>query len=50
MQNANPAPEAEGRGLAGEAAAATSDIAGEILKAPFIASWQAMALATSSRG
>jgi len=34
MQNSNPAPEAEGRGLAGEAAAATSDIAGEILKAP----------------
>ena len=31
---ANPKPEAEGRGLAGEAAAATSDVAGEILKAP----------------
>lgn len=34
MQNPNPKPEAEGRGLAGEAAAATSDVAGEILKAP----------------
>ena len=30
----NPKPEAEGRGLAGEAAAATSDVAGEIIKAP----------------
>ena len=30
----NPKPEAEGRGLAGEAAAATSDVAGEILGAP----------------
>jgi predicted flap endonuclease-1-like 5' DNA nuclease len=30
----NPKPEAEGRGLAGEAAAATSDVAGEILRAP----------------
>lgn len=29
-----PKPEAEGRGLTGEAAAATSDIAGEILQAP----------------
>ena len=29
----NPKPEAEGRGLAGEAAAATSDVAGEILSA-----------------
>lgn len=29
----NPKPEAEGRGLAGEAAAATSDVAGEILGA-----------------
>ena len=29
-----PKPEAEGRGLAGEAAAATSDVAGEILRAP----------------
>ena len=30
----NPKPEAEGRGLAGEAAAATSDVAGEIIRAP----------------
>jgi predicted flap endonuclease-1-like 5' DNA nuclease len=30
----DPKPEAEGRGLTGEAAAATSDIAGEILRAP----------------
>ena len=30
----NPKPEAEGRGLAGEAAAATSAVAGEILRAP----------------
>src|SRR5688572_17269602 len=30
----NPKPEAEGRGLTGEAAAATSDVAGEILRAP----------------
>ena len=30
----NPKPEAEGRGLTGEAAAATSDVAGEILGAP----------------
>jgi predicted flap endonuclease-1-like 5' DNA nuclease len=30
----DPKPEAEGRGLIGEAAAATSDIAGEILGAP----------------
>ncbi len=30
----NPAPEAEGRGITGEAAAATSDVAGEILRAP----------------
>ena len=30
----NPKPEAEGRGLAGEAAAATSDVAGELLRAP----------------
>jgi predicted flap endonuclease-1-like 5' DNA nuclease len=30
----DPKPEAEGRGLAGEAAAATSDLAGEILGAP----------------
>jgi predicted flap endonuclease-1-like 5' DNA nuclease len=30
----DPKPEAEGRGLTGEAAAATSDIAGEILGAP----------------
>jgi len=30
----DPKPEAEGRGLAGEAAAATSDVAGEILRAP----------------
>jgi len=30
----NPKPEAEGRGIAGEAAAATSDVAGEIIKAP----------------
>ena len=31
---ANPKPEAEGRGLDGEAAAATSDVVGEILRAP----------------
>jgi len=31
---ANPKPEAEGRGIVGEAAAATSDVAGEILGAP----------------
>ena len=30
----DPKPEAEGRGLAGEAAAATSDVAGDILRAP----------------
>ena len=30
----DPKPEAEGRGLAGEAAAATSDVAGEVLGAP----------------
>jgi len=30
----NPKPEAEGRGLDGEAAAATSDVVGEILGAP----------------
>lgn len=30
----DPKPEAEGRGLTGEAAAATSDVAGEILRAP----------------
>ena len=30
----DPKPEAEGRGLAGEAAAATSDVAGELLRAP----------------
>ena len=30
----DPKPEAEGRGLTGEAAAATSDVAGEILGAP----------------
>lgn len=30
----DPRPEAEGRGLAGEAAAATSDVAGEIIRAP----------------
>ena len=30
----DPKPEAEGRGLIGEAAAATSDVAGEILSAP----------------
>ena len=30
----DPKPEAEGRGLAGEAAAATSDVTGEILSAP----------------
>lgn len=30
----SPKPEAEGRGLVGEAAAATSDVAGEIIKAP----------------
>ena len=30
----DPKPEAEGRGLVGEAAAATSDVAGEILRAP----------------
>ena len=30
----NPKPEAEGRGLTGEAAAAPSDVAGEILGAP----------------
>ena len=31
---ANPKPEAEGRGIVGEAAAATSDITGEIIRAP----------------
>jgi predicted flap endonuclease-1-like 5' DNA nuclease len=31
---ANPKPEAEGRGLDGEAAAAASDVVGEILGAP----------------
>ena len=30
----NPKPEAEGRGIVGEAAAATSDITGEIIRAP----------------
>ena len=30
----DPKPEAEGRGLTGEAAAATSDVTGEILRAP----------------
>jgi predicted flap endonuclease-1-like 5' DNA nuclease len=30
----DPKPEAEGRGLTGEAAAATSDVAGELLRAP----------------
>lgn len=30
----NPKPEAEGRGLDGEAAAATSDVLGEIIRAP----------------
>lgn len=30
----DPKPEAEGRGLTGEAAAATSDVAGELLQAP----------------
>lgn len=30
----NPKPEAEGRGLDGEAAAATSDLVGEIIRAP----------------
>ena len=30
----NPRPEAEGRGLDGEAAAATSDVVGEIIRAP----------------
>lgn len=30
----DPRPEAEGRGLTGEAAAATSDVTGEILRAP----------------
>ena len=34
MSNANPKPEAEGRGIIGEAAAATSDITGEIIRAP----------------
>ncbi len=31
---ANPRPEAEGRGIDGEAAAATSDVVGEIIRAP----------------
>lgn len=30
----DPKPEAEGRGLTGEAAAATSDVAGQLLRAP----------------